>query len=85
MLLVFICQILYPNIYFLQDEQIFRYTSFVVNIFPQVIHDWLIKMPTAWTGQERRGRANVPGLGVSARDQKERGGKRGSCFGVGGL
>jgi hypothetical protein len=54
--------------------------AFVVNLARQVIHDWLIKMPTTWSRQKREGRANVPGLGISGRDhKKERRGRR-SCF-----
>jgi len=38
----------------LQDEEILTYTSLLLcKPVPQVIPDWLIKMPASWAEQER--------------------------------
>lgn len=56
-----------------QDKQTFTHTCFCcIHVAPQVIPDWLIKMPTAWNVQKRVGKVKVPRLGVSARDHKGR-------------
>ena len=44
--------------------RILAYTRFCcANLVPQVIPDWVIKLPTAWVGQKREGRAKVPAWG----------------------
>lgn len=50
------------------DKEIRIYASlFGINLVPQVVPDWLIKMPTTWAGQEREVEPRSTGLGLQER------------------
>lgn len=56
------------------EEEILTHTKrCYVNFAPQVIPDWIIRIPTAWVGLEEQ----IPGLRVKGRDpEKESGGRK---------
>jgi len=58
----------------LQEEEILTSkTSFCYrNLAPQVIHDWLIKMPPCWAEERRSGSHYPPSLGSEFMDHEKK-------------